>query len=139
MKVKLDEVLDAIDFTNDETEYYYSIKTEEVLMCFDGMINGEENLELAEDIEINFEDYIPLPGTYEIDEYSMMEEFIENLPEGRAQEELADAIHGRGAFRRFKDMVIDLSLEQMWFDFRDNEYVRIAREWCKEKEIDIIE
>lgn len=139
MKVKLDDVLEAINFANDETEYYYSIKTEEVLMCFDGMINGEENSELEEDIEENFEGYIRLPGQYEIDEYSVMEEFIENLPEGRKQYELADAIRGKGAFRRFKDTVYDLGLEQKWFDFRDGEYVRIAREWCRENEIDIIE
>lgn len=139
MKVKLEDVLDAIDFANDETEYYYSIKTEEVLMCFNRMINGEENPELEEDIEENLGDYIPLPGKYEIDEYSMMEEFVENLPQGRAQGKLADAISGRGAFRRFKDTVYDLCLEQKCFNFRDSKYVKIAREWCKQYGIDIIE
>ncbi len=139
MKVKLEDVIEAIDFANDETEYYYSIKTEEILMCFDGMINGEENPEMEEDIEENFEDYIPLPGKYEIDEYNMMEEFIEKFPEGRVQDKLADAIRVRGAFRRFKDTVYDLGIAQKWFDFRDHEYVRIAREWCKKHGVDIIE
>lgn len=30
----------------------------------------------------------------------MMEEFIDSLPDGRKQDELYDAIQGRGAFRR---------------------------------------
>ncbi len=139
MKVKLADVLEAMEFANDETEYYYSIKTEEVLMRFYGMIDGEENSELEEDIEENFEDYISLPGKYEIDEYNIMEEFIEKLSMGRAQDKLVDAIRGGGAFRRFKDMVYALGIEQKWFDFRDNEYVRIAGEWCKKHGIDMTE
>jgi len=139
MKVNLNDVIDAIEFADMEIEYYYSIKTEEILICFDGMINGDKNPELEEDMEENFEDYIRLPNQYDVNEYNMMEEFIENLPEGKNQEKLADAIRGRGAFRRFKDMVYDLGLEQKWFRYRDAEYSRIAREWCKENEIEIIE
>ncbi|WP_019229963.1 hypothetical protein [Sedimentibacter sp. B4] len=42
MKVKLQDVLEAMSFTNPETEYYYSTETEEVLMIFDGMVNGDD-------------------------------------------------------------------------------------------------
>ncbi|MEA5095408.1 MAG: hypothetical protein VB128_10665 [Sedimentibacter saalensis] len=42
MKVKLQDVLKAMNFINPETEYYYSTKTEEVLMIFDGMVNGDD-------------------------------------------------------------------------------------------------
>jgi len=69
----------------------------------------------------------------------MMEEFIESLPEGRKQNILIDAIRGRGAFRRFKDVVYELDLEQRWFNFRDDEYERISREWCEIHGIQIIE
>lgn len=34
-----------------------------------------------------------------------MESFIYTLPQDRVQSELARAIHGKGAFRRFKDSV----------------------------------
>jgi hypothetical protein len=139
MKLKLEDVIDAMDFGNPEIKYYYSVKTEEVLMCFDGMINGDVDPKLQEDMEENFEDYIPLPGQYEIDEYSMMEEFIDNLVEGGKKDDLADSVRGRGAFRRFKDTVHDLGLEQKWFKFRDAEYKRVAREWCEDNRIEVIE
>lgn len=139
MKVKLEDVLEAIYSANDETENFYSIKTEEVLMCFDGMVNGEEKSELKEDIEENFEDYIRLPGKYEIDEYSMMVEFIEKLSERTAKDKLTNAIRGRGAFRSFKNEIYYLGIEQKWFDYRDSEYVRIAREWCLDHGIALIE
>lgn len=32
MKVKLSEVIDALDFTNDEIEYYYNSDTEEIFI-----------------------------------------------------------------------------------------------------------
>ena len=64
--------------------------------------DGEDNSELIEEIEDSFiEEYIPLPGQYEINEYRIMEEFIYDLPEGRNQDTLERAIQGRGAFRRF--------------------------------------
>lgn len=44
MKVKLEEVLEALDFANDETQYYYDVKNEKLLMVFDGMVDGEDDL-----------------------------------------------------------------------------------------------
>lgn len=51
------------------------IQAEEVLVIFDGMIKGNDNLGLIEGIREGFiEDYIPLPGKCDINEYCMMEE-----------------------------------------------------------------
>lgn len=140
MKVKLQDVIEAIDFAGMEAEYYYNTKTEEILLIFDGMINGERNPELIEDIREGFiEDYIPLPDQYDIDEYRIMEEFIYQLPSGENQDILDRAIRGRGAFRRFKDKLYDLGLEQQWYKYRDDANEKIAREWCARHEIDVVE
>ena len=70
MKVKLDEVIEAMEFAGMESEYYYDTSSEEILLVFDGMVNGEDNPELIEEIENGFiEDFIPLPGQYDIHEY----------------------------------------------------------------------
>ena len=105
MKVKLNDVIDASNSANEETQYFYSVKTEEILMVWNGMVNGEGAPNLIEEIEGSLDVYSILPGQYEIDEYSMMEAFIDSLPEGRKQDKLYDAISGRGAFRRFKDTI----------------------------------
>lgn len=68
-----------------------------------------------------------------------MEEFIYELPEGKNQDVLERAIQGRGAFRRFKDKLYDLNLEQQWYSYKDSAYERIARQWCESHKIDIIE
>ena len=140
MKVKLQDVIEAIAFAGMEAEYYYDTKTEEILLIFDGMVNGETNPELIEDIREGFiEDYIPLPNQYDIDEYRIMEAFIYQLPSGENQDILDRAIRGRGAFRRFKDKLYDLGLEQQWYKYRDDAYERIAREWCALHKIDVVE
>lgn len=103
----------------------------------DRRLKGPRNNQLIEEIEDSFiEEYIPLPGQYEINEYRIMEEFIYDLPEGRNQDTLERAIQGRGDFRRFKDRLFDLNLEQKWYDYRDRAYERIAKEWCEKYNID---
>lgn len=109
-------------------------------MIFDGMVNGDDNKELIEEIEEGWiEDYIPLPDQYEIHEYSMMEDFVYEHTTGKVQEHLEHAMQGRGAFRRFKDKLYDLDLEKKWYKFRDEAYEKIAREWCEKYKIDIVE
>lgn len=138
MKVKLDEVIEAMEFAGMESEYYYDTSSEEILLVFDGMVNGEDNPELIEEIENGFiEDFIPLPGQYDIHEYGLMEEFIDTLPEGRKKNILEEAIIGRGAFRRFKDALHDLGIEKQWYQYHDRAYEKIAREWCEKYGIEI--
>jgi hypothetical protein len=138
MKVKLNDVIDALEFVNSDTHYFFSIKAEDILMVWDGMVNGEPDPEAIEEIEENFDEYIAFPGQYEIDEYSMMEEFVENLPGCIKKIELSDSLQGRGAFRRFKDTIYDLGLEQKWYKFRKLAYEQVARNWCEENGIEII-
>ena len=132
MKVKLEDIIEAMEFAGMETEYYYDIQNEKVVMLLDGMVDGEDNPEF-------FEDYIPLPGQYDINEYRIMEEFIYELPEEKNQNVLAGAIQGRGTFRRFKDKLYDLNLKKQWYQYRDEAYEKIARQWCERHKIDLVE
>jgi hypothetical protein len=47
------------------------------------------------------EDFIPLPGKFEIHEWSIMERFAGSLANPAVSDEFYAAIHGRGPFRRF--------------------------------------
>ena len=139
MKVKLQEVLEALEGAGMDVNYYYDTKNQEILMIFDGMVNGENNPELIEEIEDGFiEDYIPLPDQHDIHEYRMMEDFIYELPGGRAQDALEAAIRGKGAFRRFKDRLYDFNLQEKWYKYRDACYERVARDWCERFGIEVV-
>ena len=132
MKVKLEDIIEAMEFAGMETEYYYDIQNEKVVMLLDGMVDGEDNPEF-------FEDYIPLPGQYDINEYRLMEEVIYELPAGKNQDVLTGAIQGRGAFRRFKDKLYDLNLEKQWYQYRDEAYEKIAMQWSERHKIALVE
>ncbi|MHB8574349.1 MAG: UPF0158 family protein [Dehalococcoidia bacterium] len=64
--------------------------------------------------------YIEIPQLESHEGYSDMEAFIETMPDPRLRDRLWDAIHGRGAFRRFNDVLVNFPAErERWFAFSD--------------------
>lgn len=136
MAIKLSEIAEALEMMNDDIRYVYDSANEDIVMLWDGMVNGEYNPELYEEISEGWNDnYIDLPDRYDVNEYGMMEDFIENLPEGRKKDRLENAIRGRGAFRRFKDTLYDLDLENRWYRYQEQRFTEIARKWCEDHHI----
>lgn len=131
MKVKLDEVIEALDFTNDEIEYYYNPDNGEIFMS---NIGEFENLN-EDELDELFEKSIMLPTRYDINEYEMMEDFTETIEDIRLQNQLYIALNGSGAFRRFKDTCINFDIIDNWYKFRDERYKELAINWCKENNI----
>lgn len=78
---------------------------------------------------------LDLPDKFDIHDWSIMERFSEAVDDPDDQEDLLRAIHGRGAFRIFRDAVERMGRRNEWLAFRDGEYRRIAREWLEEHEI----
>ncbi|RCW78896.1 uncharacterized protein UPF0158 [Halanaerobium sp. DL-01] len=72
------------------------------------------------------DDYIRLPDDYEIDDYSIMEDFCYSVEDEELREELLYAIRGNGAFRMFKDKIYQYDLEDQWYDYKDQRYKDIA-------------
>ena len=131
MKVKLNEVIDALDFTNDEIEYYYNPINGDIFMS---NIGDYENLN-EDELDDLFEKSIMLPTRYDINEYEMMEDFAETIEDTRLQNQLYISLNGSGAFRRFKDTCINFDIIDDWYKFRDAKYKEIAINWCKENNI----
>ena len=69
----------------------------------------------------------------------MMEAFIDRLSPGKTQEELAYAIRGKGAFRRFKQSVRYHGLEQRWHNYLAEAYRELAIRWCAEEGLEYTE
>ena len=131
MKVKLSKVVDAMNSVNDETEYYYNPDKEEIFMS---NIGDYENLN-EDELDELFEKSIMLPTRYDINEYEMMEDFVETIEDIRLQNQLYTSLNGSGAFRRFKDTCINSDIINDWYKFRDEKYKEIAINWCKENNI----
>jgi len=69
----------------------------------------------------------------------MMEDFCYELKNQRHKDTLLDAIRGKGAFRRFKDKVHYLGIEEEWYSFRDGRYKQTAIEWCNNHDVRYID
>lgn len=130
MKIKLDEIIDALEFVNDSVDSDVFLEPETMKIFY-----VSENTPF-EDKEYIYENCFSLPTKYDIDEYSMMESFIETIDDVRLYNQLQIAINGRGAFRRFKDTCINFDIIEDWYKYRDEKYKELAIEWCKDSNID---
>ncbi|WP_313119266.1 UPF0158 family protein [Proteiniclasticum ruminis] len=139
MIVYLRDVLDALDAATDSTVFVFSKKSERVLLFFEGSLADELEKNLTLEDALNDSDsYIPLPREYEIHEYQIMENFVNCLEDEDEARELLNSMHGKGAFRRFKEKVSLLSLEDRWYNHREEAYEKIAVEWCVKNGIKVI-
>jgi predicted nucleotidyltransferase len=68
--------------------------------------------------------------------YGDMEEFVASVRDPAAQDLLSRAIAGRGAFRRFKDTLLEFpALREDWHAFHDARMRRRAIEWLTEADL----
>src|SRR5881628_1080796 len=133
--VSLRDFIEEIDLVTDEATAYINRKTGELIT-----LTHEEAAEApqwqkdllpkAREVMAS-EDYIPLPSKFEIHEWSIMERFAQSHTDAAVSDELDAALHGRGAFRRFKDAVHRLGIADDWYQFRDAALEEIAIEFLE--------
>lgn len=75
----------------------------------------QEMIDLARQVTGDESRFVALPDRFEIDEWRMMRDFAISLSDAALGERLLRAIHGRGAFRCFKDLLYDARIEKQWF------------------------
>ena len=130
--VTLSKIIDGLQMVDDINDCYYNPEKDETFLS-----NIGEYGDLSEEeIDKLFEESIILPTQYEINEYQMMEDFIETVESSEIKNNLQRLIQGKGTFRRFKDYCAERNIIQDWYDFRDKKYKEIAIDWCKQNELE---
>ena len=99
MKIRLKQVIEVIEMADEAYTAFGDRQTRKPVFLDDPDITGMRNNELGALLNVEPERFYPFPTKYEIHEYGIMESFVEELPSGKARDELAGAIRGRGAFR----------------------------------------
>ena len=80
--------------------------------------------------------YLEIPPTESRDRYQDMEDFIATVQDGHKRDRLFDAIRGRGAFRRFRDVVGRYpDIEERWYQFKRARAAHRALEWLESEGI----
>ena len=151
MSVSLRAFVDEMDVFSDEHHAYINKITGELVTLSNEEINAiedgddwahypvwqQELLQTAQRV-MESNDFIELPSKHEIHEYRIIEAFCDILPD-RLQNEFFSCIRGSGAFRCFKAALYRHGIEQNWFAFRRDALKDIAKQWCKDNEIQFID
>lgn len=114
---------DAFENNAPEVHSYLHVKTGEVLRVVDGIADPEMHSRIALD-----PDYMRVDPVSSREQYRWMERFIPMVGDAEIQKRLSSAIDGKGAFRRFKDVLMSYAAErERWFAFR-SERLRVFME-----------
>jgi Uncharacterised protein family (UPF0158) len=148
LPVKLQDVVDAFDEGGDELSHYLDKRTGEIFMITDEEMSAAEEEKPLSDYPdwqqesilkaketLESDQFVQLPSQFDIHEYSIMERFAQGCEDRRTSAELLRSLKGKGAFRRFKDTLVDLNIRDAWSEYRQQEFERIAIEWLEEEKI----
>ena len=135
-KIRISDLMEAIDFESETNQSYYWKKRCEIVTIFEDDMFGDVNdAEILEAFEENENDFLNIPTKYEFHEYKVMESFILELDDKEKHDKLFNAIKGSGVFRKFKDEIHRLEIEGDWYKYKDTALKELAIEWCEENDI----
>ncbi len=127
-KAELNDLITAYCDGRLENEYYLSLKSGDVLL-----ISAETPDSEKEKIFNTYDELVLLPKKISRQGYQDLVDFIELVPASQLKESLKQAVEGKGAFRRFKDVLLSYPDERkQWFDFSTERDERRIREWLGE-------
>ena len=129
--VSIAAILGEIDFvtSSGDASLYVNTRTGEV-----GVSLGEGLDDLASEELEESEEWEYLLNRHELDEIGMMRKFSRQLGPAASQE-ILDALSGRGAFRRFRDVIHRRALEREWDEYRERRFSDVIRFELRERNI----
>lgn len=126
---------DAFENNAPEVHSYLHLATGEVMRVVDGVANPVTHSRIVGDPQ-----YRRVEPVSSREQYRWMERFIATVDEGPLRQRLLQSIDGKGAFRRFKDVLMSFPVDrERWFTFR-SERLRMCMEgWLDTQGIEAVE
>ena len=108
----------AFEHNAPETHSYLDLHTGQVLTIVDSRPEDDEK---RRQIRETTGRYVHLDPASSREQYRWMERFVQSVEDPPLSERLVLAIDGKGAFRRFKDVLLSYPVERdRWFQYRSN-------------------
>jgi hypothetical protein len=116
---------DAFENNAPEVHSYLHLTTGEVLRVVDGVADPQMHVRIASD-----GNYLRIDPVSSREQYRWMERFIPMVDDPVLRGKLAQAIDGKGAFRRFKDVLMAYGPDrERWFTFRSERLRTFMEAW----------
>lgn len=149
MKVKLEKIVEFLEYSGDEQANLLDLQTGEIELVEQSLLRRAEKWkegddppsmgdwqkpqwEMAKRYAKAPDQFLWVPDLNDVNEWDVMAEFVDTVKSATIRDELQDAIRGRGAFRMFKNTIRRHKIEQDWYDFRARALEEFARDWCEE-------
>jgi hypothetical protein len=152
LPVQLKAVVDEMELGTEEWRGYINRKTGE-LASFPGhtlrAAEDDEEPAYASDLELEDmercrrvladKDFVELPSQEDMREYDIMERFCLSYPDEHLRERLLDAIDGRGAFRRFKNLIHRKGIADEWYCYHGDAVKKVAADFLEAHDIPYVD
>ncbi len=116
---------DAFENNAPEVHSYLHLVTGEVLRVVDGVADPQMHVRIASD-----PNYLRIDPVSSREQYRWMERYIPMVEDPDLRNKLTMAIDGKGAFRRFKDVLMAFGPErERWFTFRSERLRTFMEAW----------
>jgi hypothetical protein len=116
---------DAFENNAPEVHSYLHMTTGEVMRVVDGVADPQMHVRIASDAS-----YLRIEPVSSREQYRWMERFIPTVESVELKASLTQAIDGKGAFRRFKDVLMTYAEErERWFAFRSERLRTFMEAW----------
>ena len=123
---------DAFENNAPEVHSYLHLTTGEVLRVVDGVADPQMHVRIASDAN-----YLRIDPVSSREQYRWMERFIPMVEDRDLQGKLTQAIDGKGAFRRFKDVLLNYPTErERWFSYRSDLLHWHMQKWLEKEQLE---
>lgn len=123
----------AFEHNAPETHSYLDLETGQVITIVDSRPEDDEKRQLIRHTAGRF---VYLDPASSREQYRWMERFVASVEEEALRERLILAIDGKGAFRRFKDVLLSYPVERdRWFQYRANLLHIYINGWLASKDM----
>jgi len=118
---------DAFENNAPQVHSYLQLESGEVLRLVDGTVDPDLLARIVAD-----PDYLPVAPVSSREQYRWMEHFIQTVEDETLHEALTHSIDGKGAFRRFKDVLMAHPVDrERWFKFRTERLRDCMTSWLE--------
>lgn len=134
IEISWEALEDAFENNAPEVHSYLHLSTGEVLRVVDGVADPAMHQRIASDPH-----YQRVDPVSSREQYRWMERFIATVTDADLRSRLVAAIDGKGAFRRFKDVLMAYPVErERWFEFRTERLRACMDAWLVAHKIDAV-
>lgn len=134
LEISWEALEDAFENNAPEVHSYLNLTTGEVLRVVDGVADPAMHQRIASDTT-----YLRVDPVSSREQYRWMERFIATVQEPELRARLVAAIDGKGAFRRFKDVLMGYPTDrERWFQFRTERLRSCMEAWLEAHHIEAV-